>query len=187
MEANNKKNEFLYMRNAEFLQNGLNSLIAYVNSHQNTKELNMIEIGSYLGESTIMFAQHFNSVVSIDPFMEDYDPNDDTCNYAPLGKVFDQFKQNTKDISNIIHLRETSDEAINKLPKKDYFLVYIDGLHTYEQVKKDIANYRKLIPNGGFICGHDYSTNWQGVKDAIDEAFGSPDMVFQDTSWIKRI
>ena len=185
MEIEN--NNFLYMRKAEFLQRGLNKLIEYVNSFQNTKELNMIEIGSYLGESTITFSNNFKSVISIDPFIEDYDPNDATCYHAPLNKVFDQFKKNISEISNIYHIRETSDDAFYKLPKQQYFLVYIDGLHTYEQVKQDIANYRKLIPAGGFICGHDYSTNWQGVKDAIDEAFGSPDMIFEDTSWIKRI
>lgn len=187
MELENKNSNFLYMRNAQFLQNGLNNLIDYVNSFQNTKELNMIEIGSYLGESTIMFAEHFNSVVSIDPFIEDYDLNDATCYHAPLNKVFEQFKKNISNVSNIHHIRETSDDAIDKLPNEKYFLVYIDGLHTYDQVKKDIENYKKLIPKGGFICGHDYSTNWQGVKDAIDEAFVSPDVVFEDTSWIKRI
>lgn len=185
MEIEN--NNFLYMRNAEFLQKGLNKLIEYVNSFENTKELNMIEIGSYLGESTIMFAQHFNSVVSIDPFIEDYDLNDATCYHAPLNKVFEQFTKNISETSNIYHIRETSDDAFDKIPKQNYFIVYIDGLHTYEQVKKDIENYKKLIPSGGFVCGHDYSTNWQGVKDAIDEAFGSPDIVFEDTSWAKRI
>lgn len=174
------------MRDAEFLQNGLNDLIEYVNSFQNTKEVNIIEIGSYLGESTVMFAKHFKSVVSIDPFIDNYDPNDDTCYFASLNVVYEKFKENIAEFSNILHIKDISDNAISQLPEQEYFLVYIDGLHTYEQVKKDIENYRKLIPEGGFICGHDYSENWQGVKDAIDEEFGAPDRIFQDTSWAKR-
>jgi hypothetical protein len=66
-------------------------------------------------------------------------------------------------------------------------MVYIDGVHTYEQVKKDINNYKNIIPEGGFVCGHDYSVHWQGVKDSVNEMFGSPDMVFEDNSWAKRI
>jgi hypothetical protein len=44
-----------------------------------------------------------------------------------------------------------------------------------------------LIKSGGFIGGHDYHENWKGVVDGITELLGSPDMVFQDTSWIKQI
>jgi len=187
MELQNTDNDFLYMRNAESEKNGLKKLIDYVNSFANTKELNMIEIGSYLGESTIIFAEHFNSVISIDPFIDKDDVDDVNFNYANFGKVYEAFKKNIENVSNILHLKETSDDAINKLPQEKYFMVYIDGVHTYEQVKKDINNYKNIISEGGFVCGHDYSIHWKGVKKAVNEAFGSPDIVFEDNSWAKRL
>jgi hypothetical protein len=66
-------------------------------------------------------------------------------------------------------------------------LIYIDGLHKYEQVKKDILNYIQLINNGGFISGHDYHDNWMEVKKAINDTIKNPDKTFKDTSWIKSI
>jgi hypothetical protein len=105
-----------------------------------------------------------------------------------LDKVYNLFIEKINKYHNIIHLRETSDEAINTIKNIDFDinLVYIDGLHTYNQVKKDIINYLPLIKNG-FISGHDYHPVWQGVVDGINEIIGPPDMVFDDTSWIKKI
>ena len=180
-----KKNKFYVMRDWN-LSNGLLNLIYYIDGFESTKDMNMIEIGSYTGDSTILFAQNFNSVIAIDPFLDDYDPNDDACNYAPFELVYQEFLKRTKDFSNITLLKETSDDAVVDLSEKVDF-VYIDGMHTYEQVKKDIANYLPLIKEGGFIGGHDYVPGFQGVMDAVNEAFGKPDTTFHDTSWIKRV
>jgi hypothetical protein len=65
--------------------------------------------------------------------------------------------------------------------------VYIDGMHTYDQVKKDIKNYLPFLREGGFIGGHDYADNKEQVVKAVNEVIGQPDAVFQDTSWIKQI
>jgi len=49
-------------------------------------------------------------------------------------------------------------------------LVFIDGDHTYQQVKKDIQMWLPHIVEGGIICGHDYGwEKWPGVKQAFDE------------------
>ena len=47
--------------------------------------------------------------------------------------------------------------------------VYIDGLHTYDAVKADIDGWYDKVKTGGIIAGHDYSTEWIGVKNAVDE------------------
>lgn len=49
-------------------------------------------------------------------------------------------------------------------------LVFIDGDHTYAQVKKDIQMWLPHIVEGGILCGHDYGwEKWPGVKQAFDE------------------
>lgn len=53
-------------------------------------------------------------------------------------------------------IRESSDAACSKLPMLDF--VYIDGDHSYSQVKRDITNYYPLVKNNGLIGGHDYTT-----------------------------
>jgi predicted O-methyltransferase YrrM len=163
---------------------GLDDLINYVG---NTKEMSMIEIGSYIGESTLMFSDRFKSVLSIDPFIDNYDPDDLVNHYSSFDKVYQQFINNTKDNKNIHNIRMTSNDAYKELSGKLFDFIYIDGNHQYEFVKQDILNYKNLIKPGGFIAGHDYSDNWLGVIDAINETLGDVDKIFVDTSWIKQL
>ncbi len=81
----------------ELYSRGLEDLIRYVNSFANTKEMDMVEIGSYAGESTVIFAKHFRRVVAIDPYLNDYDVNDITCQFMdkydrPVVVVGDPYK-----------------------------------------------------------------------------------------------
>jgi hypothetical protein len=179
------KDKLYPMRDGHY-KNGLEDLINYVNTFSNTNEMVMIEIGSYAGESTEIFAKNFKKVISIDPFINDYDENDPACKYMDLTEVYETFNLMMSKYDNIVHIRKKSDDAINDLIDTKVDLIYIDGLHTYEQVKTDIKNYNNLINNLGFICGHDYHPVWQGVVDAINETIGEPEMVFQDTSWVKK-
>jgi hypothetical protein len=181
-----KKNELYRMRNSDYT-NGLISLIEYINTYSDTKEMNMIEIGSYSGESTKIFSKHFKNVLSIDPFLNDYDSNDIACSYMDFNKVYLKFIENISECENIKHIKKISNEAILDLNNQEFNFVYIDGLHTYDQVKLDIKNYITLIKKGGFIGGHDYHENWGGVIKAINESLGTPDKIFQDTSWIFKL
>lgn len=171
------------MRNDESIQ-CLEKMISVIDQKMPTNKMKMVEIGSYAGESTIVFARHFRKVIAIDPFLDGYDLNDETCHRAPLEKVFEEFIERTKKFSNIFLYRMTSDDAIQVLEKVDF--VYIDGCHTYEQVKKDIKNYLPLLDNTAFIGGHDFYVNgFEGVRRAVIETLGMPDYVFNDGSWLK--
>jgi len=73
----------------------------------------------------------------------------------------------------IVWLYLRSDEAVDKIPDMLDF-VYIDGNHSYEYVKRDIENYHCLVKPGGFVGGHDYTSNIDPryvikVKKAVDE------------------
>lgn len=177
----------LYVMRDEKYKEGLEHLIDYVNTFSDSKNMTMIEIGSYAGESTELFAKHFKHVIAIDPFFNDYDKNDVTCKYMDLTEVFHTFNSVISKYDNITHIRKTSDDATLQLKDIKVDLVYIDGMHTYDQVKLDIQNYLPIINETGFICGHDYHSVWQGVVNAIHEKLGEPDEIFQDTSWIKKI
>ena len=51
-------------------------------------------------------------------------------------------------------IRDTSDNFFKN--NKDFFdIIFIDGLHIYEQVIKDINNSLKFLNKGGFILIHD--------------------------------
>ena len=180
-----KINTLYTMRSPEYTK-GLLDLINTIKKYRDTKEMTMIEIGSYAGESTLLFAKEFKNVISIDPFINDYDVNDVTCSYMELDNVYNVFKKNTENYENITHIRKTSDDAVLDLNNIKVDFVYIDGMHTYDQVNKDIKNYLPLVMDDGFIGGHDYHPVWQGVMDAIIESLGVPNETFCDTSWLLK-
>jgi len=90
---------------------GLQNMIDWINTIRPTSEMRIIEIGSYVGESTLMFSKHFKEVISVDPYVNDYDLNDMACSYAPFDKVYQQFLRNTLPIHNIKSIRDTSENA----------------------------------------------------------------------------
>ncbi len=144
----------------------------------------MIEIGSYMGESTMMFASMglFKTIHSIDP-------HTGTEKFNELhGHTWDdvkrEYKLNTRYFDNIIHYEDYSYNVVNKFLNKSIDFIYIDAEHTYESVKKDLELYLPKLKVGGIIGGHDYHHVWPGVCKAIDETLGHPTKRFEDSSWI---
>ena len=149
-------------------------------------KMKMLEIGSYMGESTSMFATSnvFNEIHCIEPFSGYEKFNDD--NDYDWDFVYNEFKSNTRFFNNIILHKDFSYNIIDKFEDSYFDFIYIDGNHTYESVKKDIEFYLPKLKNGGIIGGHDYNKGeWVEVVKAVDDVIGNPDKVFWDTSWIK--
>jgi predicted O-methyltransferase YrrM len=179
------KDEFYVMRTTE-QREGLIDMINWINTIRLTSEMRIIEIGSYVGESTMIFADRFKEVVSVDPYINDYDLDDAACHHAPFDKVYEQFIRNTLSIPNIKSIKETSENAFSILKDQQWDMVYIDGLHTFEGVSYDIEHYKSIIKSGGFICGHDYG--WGNVRHAIGLLLDDKvDATFKDASWAKQI
>ena len=179
------KEEFYIMR-APFYAEGLIDMINWIDNIRPTQEMRIIEIGSYICESTMIFADRFKEVVSVDPYINDYDLEDAACSFAPFDKVYEQFVRNTLSVPNIKSIRETSENAFSILKDQQWDMVYIDGLHTLEGVSYDIAHYKTIIKPGGFVCGHDYG--WGNVRHAIGQLLDDKvDATFKDASWAKQI
>jgi predicted O-methyltransferase YrrM len=144
----------------------------------------MIEIGTFTGESTVIFGDHFEKVIGVDPMLSGYDKNDMASQFD-FNEVLDMFVDRTKDYKNIQLITKTSDDAVSDFQDESLDFVYIDGIHTYDQVKKDIQNYLSKVKKGGVIGGHDYVQGWSGVMKAVNEVLGKPDKTFKEGSWIK--
>jgi hypothetical protein len=89
------------------------------------------------------------------------------CAYLEIGcasnslfdSVFSTDKTGVDPISGG-NVRKTSDEFF-KNNKKSYDVIFIDGLHSYGQVRKDIINAIKCLNNNGWIALHDMlPRNW---------------------------
>lgn len=83
-------------------------------------------------------------------------------------RVIDTFPNRTK------LLRMTSDEAVGLIENDSLDFVFIDGLHTYDQVKKDCINFFPKVKKGGVFAGHDF-TIIDDVNRAVKEFRDSVD------------
>jgi hypothetical protein len=84
--------------------------------------------------------------------------------------------------------RARSKDAAEKVEAHSLDYVFIDAEHTYEAVRDDIIAWLPKVKQGGWIGGHDYDNpGFEGVKEAVDEAF--PDGVERgaDHTWWRRI
>jgi len=72
----------------------------------------------------------------------------------------------------------TSDQFFEKQAKEKYDVVFLDGLHTYEQTYKDVVNALRFLKNDGIIVLHDcnpmneYSAWPAKSREHMDEMFG---------------
>lgn len=112
----------------------------------------IVEIGGYKGRSA--YALGFGcsgKVTSIDS--------------DPLFR--DEFLKNTEGSRVWPHL-DDSVKAASYWPDVD--MVFVDGGHSYEQVKADLEAWTPKTRQ--FICGHDYADDAPGVVQAVREKFG---------------
>lgn len=69
----------------------------------------------------------------------------------------------------------------------EYDAIYIDGDHSYDGVRADIAAFGNKLAPGGFLCGHDYHAGFPGVVRAVDEwREHRPVRCYCDGSWAVR-
>ncbi len=172
------------MRNSEESRQGLINLVNFIGK----EGLTMLEIGSYLGESTAIFLKtgSFVKIHCLDFWSGGYDPKDYASSHmSGVESKFDYFAKNHPEKINKI---KANSLEIPNLFDDDYFdFIYIDGDHSYEAVKRDIANCLPKLKKNGYIAGHDYGYSLFNVKQAVDETVGIPDGVFCDNSWVKKI
>jgi hypothetical protein len=121
----------------------------------------VLEIGSYLGRSTICIARNAKEVHSVDP-------HDGRATPSPL-QTHEMFLNNLKryDIYNVKSFKGlVRDFEWDQI----YDVVFIDGAHDYASVQDDIELAQSVLVDGGLIAFHDYKNGIDpGVERAVDE------------------
>lgn len=73
-----------------------------------------------------------------------------------LNKIKCEYKVGVDpDVTSKQVFRCTSDEYFDSAHKESFDLIFIDGLHHADQVKRDFENSLRCLNNGGFIVIHD--------------------------------
>jgi predicted O-methyltransferase YrrM len=168
------------LREQDYLIRGLNNMCL------NIKNISkMVEVGSYIGESTEVFAQNFsNSIIyCVDPWQSGYDTYDNAS--IDMDGVEDEFDKKMKKYNNIFKIKKTSIEASYDFENNSLDFVYIDANHTYQSVATDIEIWLPKIKKEGYIGFHDYDN--LDVKRAINERLGEAEYCFEDQSVFFKI
>jgi len=148
-------------------------------------KMRMLEIGSYMGESAMMFASTnlFYEIHCVEPFQGEENYND--WQGYDWEFIENEFKTNTRFFDNIVLHKDYSYNIIDDLEDKSFDFIYIDGNHEQHEVERDITMCLPKLKKDGVIAGHDYHKRWPGVMEAVDKLVGKPDWIYRDTSWIK--
>jgi len=149
----------------------------------------VIEIGSFVGESTEIFLESgkVRRIYCIDPYKGGYD-DADVASHIGMDEVKAQFYERIKRYGEtVVPMHLSSERAARFFQAGSADMVYVDGCHLYEAVKRDIELYRPKVKAGGMIAGHDFDQ--EQVARAVRESFGAgaEPLKFEDSSWMMRV
>jgi predicted O-methyltransferase YrrM len=140
-----------------------------------------VEVGCKEGRTTghILKTVPDSRVIAIDPWIvQEANPNDptkETYESWDFKKIEAEFYANVGEEGRkrCDMMRMTSEEAANHWRHKDsqFDLVFIDALHDYESVMKDISLWWPKVRKGGVLAGHDFNHKWPGVERAVADHF----------------
>jgi predicted O-methyltransferase YrrM len=143
----------------------------------------MIEVGTYAGESTMIFKTHLNpkTIYCVDAWQQNEKYRDNQIFDAEF--IFD----NVVKSDNIVKIKSLSNnQDVKNIITEKVDFVYIDASHRYEDVLNDINFYLPLVKKGGYIGGHDFSEKFKGVQQAVREGFNIFE-IYKDTSWLVKL
>jgi cephalosporin hydroxylase len=156
--------------------------------HLNPNASRWVEIGSYIGESALIFAAF--------PYVKRLDCVDPLVIGSKIKDKEQRFKERLIFFKSKVTFHKTTSEIYSKeVEDNSLDVVYIDGDHKYPSVINDLDLWYPKIKNGGFLCGHDYSKRpnhrHSGVTKAVDEFVDFHGLeifkTYCDTSFLIRI
>ena len=152
----------------------------------------IVEVGVFLGEfANFLLSLQPKQLILIDPWegvgqSGDHDGNNVKQVYLPAAYM--NIMNQTRSLSNVDVVRGRSAEILPMYKDGSIDVLYLDGDHSYEGVKKDIEIGWPKVKKGGWMMGHDYETNAAktktgyafGVKKAVEEFLAAhPDLKIQ--------
>lgn len=151
----------------------------YVNKIRYPK---ILEIGIFKGDffNFISNECNFTALDGVDIFEGITCSGDENGNNVinyDIGLAYLELTEKYKKYPNINLHRSDSTSYLSMIDDNYYDVIYIDGDHSYNGVKRDLELAFKKVKNNGYIMGHDYEMNFSktsnnydfGVKQAVNE------------------
>jgi predicted O-methyltransferase YrrM len=164
------------MKNYKFTENWFtDDGLSVLNDLEITKELHILEIGSFEGKSTIWFLENLlqnekSTITCVDPWTNFSQDHDSLNSYFKEKNEWNLIERKTKEIflQNIVESGNSGKVFIrqgfsdNILPsliteQKMYDMIFIDGNHTAPHVMMDLVMSWPLLKKGGIILFDDYT------------------------------
>lgn len=139
------------------------------------KNLVIAEIGIFKGEfSKFIFNNLFPKKLILVDIFEGYvsSGDKDGINISGTNMEDEYLRLNDyfKDNENVFLVKERSENFIPTLEDNSLDLIYLDADHEYSSVKNELTLSFPKIKDGGYICGHDYtSPRFEGLVRAVNE------------------
>lgn len=143
----------------------------------------VLEVGSFKGLSAWGMAKTALSVTCVDTFCANDAGQQQQADLTTLAA----FRAATDHLPNVSYIIGTSEEVAQRL-RGPYDMVFLDAMHTYQDVRDDIRRWMPRLRRGGWFVFHDYGHHdFPGVKQAVDERFGSLEHQREITlAWVQK-
>jgi len=131
------------------------------------RDLVCLEIGSWFGAgSTQLIAKYAKTLVCVDHWK-----GNDTDHHIEVVSeinVFERFRQNVRPFGDVIvPMMGNSETVCSLLADGTFDFAFIDGDHRYAPMVAELRTTKRLVREGGMLCGHDC----EGRVDADNIAF----------------
>ena len=158
----------------------MNDYDPITNSHeqQTLKQLatdatiGIVEIGVFRGESTAMMSKVAKvPIYAIDPIIPD--------SISGVAGDVELIKSNMKDYKDFMFFHDFSYNVVKDFNHK-FDVLFIDGSHNYDDVKKDFEDWFPKLESMGFILFHDSSPviGQVGPQKFVTELHSNSDVMF---------
>jgi hypothetical protein len=126
------------------------------------------ELGVFEGDFSekLLLSKKFNQLYLVDLF------NGPAWNFGKHYRDASILHNNVKNrFAKYPEVKVVKQDSVSFLRSTKYIFdfIYIDTIHSYEYCIQELNAAHKCIKNNGYICGHDYCLEFQGVINAVKE------------------
>lgn len=144
----------------------------------------VLEIGSFKGLSSWAMAISAKSLWCVDTFKANSAGQQQMEDHTTLA-FFQHAISRFKNVNYVIS--DSADAAKMDTLPLGFDMIFLDAMHTYEDVKADIERWYPRVLSGGLMVFHDYAhPHFPGVKQAVDERFGEQTDVDGTLMWMRK-
>ena len=141
------------------------------------QSFNVVEIGSYHGKSTVLIGSVLKmffggaKIYAVDP--HEGNVTAQGLGISATSPTLEHFAAHILSSGLIDIVIPIKDFSFNVQWVLPIGLLFIDGLHDYENVSRDFFHYEPYVVENGLIAFHDYGTGFPGVTRFVDETLAT--------------